>query len=91
MKLATLGNDLLISCKPCLLFDGRTGSGKISAAGGNGFAGGGGGRLSIDVFSRHDDTQFFVHGNNSLLQKNRSSLFLSIYFYGQSCQICGLL
>ncbi|GAV62168.1 hypothetical protein CFOL_v3_05692 [Cephalotus follicularis] len=42
-----------------------TGSGVISASGGNGFAGGGGGRISIDVFSRHDDTHFFVHGGKS--------------------------
>lgn len=40
----------------------RTGNGKISASGGNGFAGGGGGRVSIDVFSRHDETEVFVHG-----------------------------
>jgi hypothetical protein len=26
-------------------------------------AGGGGGRVSINVFSRHDDTHIFVHGN----------------------------
>jgi hypothetical protein len=26
-------------------------------------AGGGGGRVSINVFSRHDDTQTLVHGN----------------------------
>lgn len=42
---------------------GRHGAGKISASGGNGLAGGGGGRVSINVFSRHDDTQIFVHGN----------------------------
>lgn len=40
----------------------RTGSGKICASGGNGFAGGGGGRVSVDVFSRHDDPIFLVHG-----------------------------
>jgi hypothetical protein len=26
-------------------------------------AGGSGGRVSINVFSRHDETQIFVHGN----------------------------
>jgi hypothetical protein len=26
-------------------------------------SGGGGGRVSIDVFSRHDDTHFLIHGN----------------------------
>lgn len=44
------------------LLEDRTGSGWISACGGNGFAGGGGGRISIDVFSRHDDTEYFIHG-----------------------------
>lgn len=43
----------------------RTGGGKISASGGNGFAGGGGGRVSVEVFSRHDDPEFFVHGMNN--------------------------
>ncbi|KAL5654052.1 hypothetical protein ACJX0J_033371, partial [Zea mays] len=41
------------------------GGGKISASGGDGLAGGGGGRVSINVFSRHDDTQIFVHGGRS--------------------------
>ena len=40
----------------------RTGSGIISACGGDGFAGGGGGRISVDVFSWHDDTLAFAHG-----------------------------
>lgn len=40
----------------------RTGSGTVSASGGNGFAGGGGGRVSVDVFSRHDEPIFLVHG-----------------------------
>lgn len=40
----------------------RTGNGKISASGGNGFAGGGGGRVSINVFSRHDGAEVCVHG-----------------------------
>ncbi|KAK6147787.1 hypothetical protein DH2020_018699 [Rehmannia glutinosa] len=43
----------------------RTGSGKICASGGTGFAGGGGGRVSVNVFSRHDDPIFFVHGGRS--------------------------
>ncbi|XP_066305595.1 uncharacterized protein [Miscanthus floridulus] len=43
----------------------RHGGGKISASGGDGLAGGGGGRVSINVFSRHDDTQIFVHGGRS--------------------------
>ncbi|KDP34141.1 hypothetical protein JCGZ_07712 [Jatropha curcas] len=42
------------------------GSGRISACGGSGFAGGGGGRVAVDIFSRHDDPQIFVHGGNSL-------------------------
>lgn len=40
----------------------RTGGGRISACGGNGYAGGGGGRVSVDVFSRHDDPKISVHG-----------------------------
>ena len=40
----------------------RTGSGRISAVGGNGFAGGGGGRVSINVFSRRDKPGIFSHG-----------------------------
>ncbi|EXB24696.1 hypothetical protein L484_005490 [Morus notabilis] len=51
-----------IYAKFLILVEDRTGSGRISAAGGDGFAGGGGGRVSINVFSRHDNTQFFVHG-----------------------------
>ncbi|KAA8525336.1 hypothetical protein F0562_007246 [Nyssa sinensis] len=42
-----------------------TGSVRISACGGNGFSGGGGGRVSVDVFSRHDDPKIFVHGGRS--------------------------
>lgn len=49
------------------LSENRTGSGWLSSSGGNGFAGGGGGRISINVFSRHDDTEFFVHGRFSVL------------------------
>lgn len=45
----------------------RTGSGIISACGGSGFAGGGGGRVSVDIFSRHDEPQIFVHGKYVLL------------------------
>lgn len=40
----------------------RTGSGILSASGGNGFGGGAGGRISVNVFSRHDDQTFFAHG-----------------------------
>lgn len=42
----------------------RTGSGKVSACGGNGFGGGGGGRVATDVFSRHEDPKIYVHGSN---------------------------
>ena len=49
------------------LVERRTGSGRISVAGGNGFAGGGGGRVSINVFSRHDVLQFFTHGKSKIL------------------------
>jgi hypothetical protein len=34
----------------------------ISACGGNGFAGGGVGRVSVNVFSRHDEPKINVHG-----------------------------
>lgn len=40
----------------------RAGNGKISASGGDGFAGGGGGRVSVNIFSRHDDPIFLIHG-----------------------------
>ncbi|XP_054796784.1 uncharacterized protein LOC129302133 [Prosopis cineraria] len=42
-----------------------TGSGLISACGGKGYAGGGGGRVSVDVFSRHDGPKIYVHGGSS--------------------------
>lgn len=40
----------------------RKGNGKISASGGNGLAGGGGGRVSVNVFSRHGYPKILVHG-----------------------------
>ncbi|GJT83046.1 hypothetical protein Tco_1057388 [Tanacetum coccineum] len=40
--------------KACLEKGRRTGSGNISACGGVGFGGGGRGRISTDVFSRHE-------------------------------------
>lgn len=46
----------------CFILKTRTGSGLISSCGGNGLAGGGGGRVSVDVFSRHDDPKIYVHG-----------------------------
>lgn len=53
----------------------RTGSGRISACGGNGYAGGGGGRVSIDVFSRHDDPSVLVHGERSFVYLTLVVLF----------------
>lgn len=44
----------------------RTGGGRISACGGDGYAGGGGGRVSVDVFSRHDEPTLSVHGETFL-------------------------
>ncbi|KAI3990300.1 hypothetical protein MKX01_037639 [Papaver californicum] len=41
----------------------RTGNGKISASGGNGFAGGGGGRVAVNVYSRHNEPEILVHGS----------------------------
>lgn len=43
----------------------RIGGGQISACGGDGYAGGGGGRVSVDVFSRHDGPKIYVHGETS--------------------------
>ncbi|XLS67626.1 hypothetical protein HN51_018649 [Arachis hypogaea] len=43
-----------------------TGGGMISACGGDGYAGGGGGRVSVDVFSRHDEPKIYVHGGSSV-------------------------
>lgn len=40
----------------------RTGKGSLSTSGGDGFAGGGGGRLSIDVYGRHDSLKIYCHG-----------------------------
>lgn len=51
----------------------RTGGGKISASGGNGFAGGGGGRVSVEIFSRHDDSVFLVHG----MANNKENYYFS--------------
>ncbi|GMH23780.1 hypothetical protein Nepgr_025623 [Nepenthes gracilis] len=42
-----------------------TGNARLSASGGDGFAGGGGGRVSIDVFNRRDDQEVCVHGGKS--------------------------
>ncbi|KAL3500639.1 hypothetical protein ACH5RR_039732, partial [Cinchona calisaya] len=41
------------------------GSGYVSTCGGNGFAGGGGGRVAVDVFSHHEDPEIFAHGGSS--------------------------
>lgn len=64
----------------------RIGDGRISACGGNGYGGGGGGRISVDVFSRHDDPQIFVHGesykpsvNYSVVSVTKSCSMLQTY------------
>ncbi|CAL5435672.1 unnamed protein product [Camellia sinensis] len=54
-----------IMCVEKIYWMKQTGGGRISACGGSGFAGGGGGRVSVDVFSRHDDPKIFVHGGGS--------------------------
>lgn len=51
----------------------RTGNGRISACGGNGYAGGGGGRVSVDVFSRHDDPKIIVHGETPFCSPGMAS------------------
>ncbi|KAM0066302.1 hypothetical protein Hdeb2414_s0002g00047121 [Helianthus debilis subsp. tardiflorus] len=57
-----------ISCGSCAgaVKKNRTGSGILSASGGNGFAGGAGGRISVNVFSRHDDQTIVAHGTSIL-------------------------
>ncbi|MED6146912.1 hypothetical protein PIB30_039140 [Stylosanthes scabra] len=72
-----------------------TGTGTISATGGAGFAGGGGGRVSIDVFSRHDNTRFFIHGfpkvplwTNVYIQNKAKALFP---LYWSRVQVSGLV
>ncbi|KAF3651268.1 hypothetical protein FXO37_18087 [Capsicum annuum] len=42
-----------------------TGVGRISACGGDGLSGGGGGRVSVDIFSRHDEPEIFAYGGSS--------------------------
>lgn len=42
-----------------------SGNGSISASGGDGWGGGGAGRISMDIFSRHDDPEIAVHGGRS--------------------------
>ncbi|WZZ76610.1 hypothetical protein YC2023_087980 [Brassica napus] len=44
----------------------RAGNGRISASGGDGYAGGGGGRVSVHIFSRHSEPKIFVHGGSSI-------------------------
>lgn len=48
----------------------RIGTGSISACGGNGFAGGGGGRVSVNIFSRHDEPEISVNGRTSDMSSN---------------------
>ena len=55
----------------------RIGDGKISACGGNGYGGGGGGRIAVDVFSRHDDPRIFVHGESSKQLANFSVVYVT--------------
>jgi hypothetical protein len=41
------------------------GNGRLSASGGDGYAGGGGGRVSVDIYSRHSDPKIFFNGGRS--------------------------
>lgn len=69
----------------------RTGSGRISACGGDGFGGGGGGRVSVDIFSRHDEPKIAVHG---MWLKNLLSMigiFLPPWLKYRERVICHLL
>lgn len=49
----------------------------MSACGGSGFGGGGGGRVATDVFSRHEDPKIIVHGRNVLTIHMLLSFFIS--------------
>eukprot|EP01018_Ginkgo_biloba_P007464 Gb_18852 [translate_table: standard] len=40
----------------------RKGTGTVSASGGTGWAGGGGGRIAIDCYSRQESVKIMVHG-----------------------------
>lgn len=74
IAITLLGCWYVLSCKksqmlvpalpfnPFFLTKCRTGNGRISACGGDGFAGGGGGRVSVDIFSRHDEPEIFAYG-----------------------------
>lgn len=57
----------------------RTGIGEISACGGDGFAGGGGGRVSVDIFSRHEDPKIYAYGINQ--HHTLLYLYLSLYIF----------
>lgn len=60
-----LGSQMPLPALPCncsFFTKCRTGIGRISACGGDGFAGGGGGRVSLDIFSRHDEPEIFAYG-----------------------------
>lgn len=65
----------------------RTGSGRISACGGSGFAGGGGGRVSVDIFSRHDEPQIFVHGKAQYVLLIQCSTLANILNNKLICQL----
>lgn len=62
----------------------RIGSGQISACGGNGFAGGGGGRVAVDVFSRHEDPVIFAYGVSELTFVMSLTDFISVSLFVKS-------
>lgn len=61
----------------------RTGGGRLSAIGGNGFAGGGGGRIGVEVRRRHDDSEFFIHGKTMALDCFSKTVYCLMIFQGK--------
>ncbi|GKE23294.1 hypothetical protein Tco_1434806 [Tanacetum coccineum] len=60
-----------------------TGTVKISACGGNGFGGGGGGRIATDVFSTHEDLKIYIHdADHAGCQDTRKSTSGSLQLLG---------
>ena len=76
-----------------LLYYYRKGVGYISALGGDGLAGGGGGRVSIDIFSRHDSPKIYVNGQSYHFLFEYSILLvfgICLHIYGQLSWISDL-
>ncbi|KAJ4908188.1 hypothetical protein Rs2_11846 [Raphanus sativus] len=72
-----------------------TGIGQISACGGNGYGGWGGGRVSVNILSRHDDPKIFVHVSDILstllLEFPFQPLWTNVYIQDKARVTCPLL